>query len=149
MKFIANTKPTLTITQGLPGSGKTTWACEQVKASGGKIKRINKDELRAMVDGGRWGFSNERQIIKVRNILIEHWLNNGFSVIVDDTNLTAKHEKTMARIAYNCQADFKVHSFLDIPPKECTKRYMNRSGNAGERIVMNIINKLFKDSNYA
>ena len=39
--------PTLTITRGLPGSGKTTWAKQQ----DGHV-RVNRDELRRMLHGG-------------------------------------------------------------------------------------------------
>lgn len=36
--------------KGLPASGKSTYAKELVLKSPGKYKRINKDDLRAMVD---------------------------------------------------------------------------------------------------
>jgi predicted kinase len=45
---------------GIPASGKTTWAKEQVKNGGGKWKRVNKDDLRAMVDCGQFSKSNEK-----------------------------------------------------------------------------------------
>jgi len=44
---------TVTILKGLPGSGKTTWAKEQIAKSPGNYKRINKDDLREMLDNSR------------------------------------------------------------------------------------------------
>lgn len=39
---------TLTLTKGLPGSGKTTWAKEEQKKDSNLV-RVNKDELRSML----------------------------------------------------------------------------------------------------
>ena len=38
--------------RGLPASGKTTAALAAIKNSYGLIKRVNKDDLRAMIDAG-------------------------------------------------------------------------------------------------
>ena len=38
------------LTVGLPASGKSTWAKEQVSQNPGQYKRVNKDDLRAMLD---------------------------------------------------------------------------------------------------
>jgi hypothetical protein len=40
----------LIITRGLPGSGKTTWARQQVR-----FVRVNRDDLREMLHGGMLG----------------------------------------------------------------------------------------------
>ena len=43
----------LTMTKGLPASGKSTWSNEQVLAAPpGHIVRITKDQLRAMLHSG-------------------------------------------------------------------------------------------------
>lgn len=72
--------------RGLIGSGKTTWALEQVKNSKGKIKRVNKDDLRDMIDAGIWSKKNEQQILDVQNSMALGFLLNGFDVILDNTN---------------------------------------------------------------
>ena len=41
------------ITKGLPGSGKSTWAKETVDKYPNSYKRINKDDLRAMIDNSK------------------------------------------------------------------------------------------------
>ena len=58
------------ITIGLPASGKTTWAKELMEKEPGEWKRINKDDLRAMLDNGRWSHINERFVIELRDHII-------------------------------------------------------------------------------
>lgn len=82
----------LLILKGLPASGKSTWAKQQLKENPGKYKRISKDDLREMFDGGKWSGENENFILKVRDQLILESLRHGHDVIVDDTNLNSKHE---------------------------------------------------------
>jgi len=120
---------TLTLTKGLPASGKSTWAKEQ------KAKRVNKDDLRDMIDNGVWGKANEKAILEVRDLIIEHYLVNGSSVIVDDTNLHPKHEAHLRDLAEQCGAQFKVKSFLDVPLKTCIERDLKREKSVGERII--------------
>ena len=50
--------------RGIQGSGKSTWAKEQVDKGGGKVKRVNNDELRLMLDNGNWSPDNENVIFK-------------------------------------------------------------------------------------
>lgn len=126
---------TLTITKGLPASGKSTWAKEEVRKSKGNTKRVNKDDLRDMIDAGGWSKANEKQILQVRDNIIRHYLSSGLSVIVDDTNLHPKHERTLESIADEFGASFEVKSFLDVPLAECIKRDLGRDKSVGERII--------------
>ena len=47
--------------KGLPGSGKTTRAMEMLAENPNGIKRVSKDDLRAMLDNGRWSGDAEKQ----------------------------------------------------------------------------------------
>ena len=123
------------MTKGLPASGKSTWAKEQVANSKGKIKRVNKDDLRAMIDAGVWNKANEKEILNVRDTLINHYLSHGFSVIVDDTNLAPKHEETLQKIAEEHRSTFEVKSFLDVPLAECIRRDMLRPEPVGKKVI--------------
>lgn len=53
---------TVTLTKGLPASGKTTWAKEQIKQNPNGVKRINKDDLREMLDVGLFTGASEKLI---------------------------------------------------------------------------------------
>jgi len=81
----------ITILRGLPASGKSTYAKELVKANPGMYKRINRDDMREMLDGYHFSKSNEKFVKRLRDWLIMEALRDGKHVIVDDTNLSQKN----------------------------------------------------------
>lgn len=134
----------LTMTKGLPASGKSTWAKKEVYASKGKIKRVNKDDLRAMIDDGLWSKTNEKNILAVRDSIIEHYLSSGFEVICDDTNLTPNHEVRLRELAEEHKADFEVKSFLDVPLATCILRNAQRVDPVPEHAIRSMFNTFVK-----
>lgn len=88
----------LLMTYGLPASGKTTFA-KGLVATQANWKRVNKDDLRAMLDAGKWSSQNEKFILQVRDYLIGKFLNEKYNVVVDDTNLDPKHKAQLQEIA--------------------------------------------------
>lgn len=140
--------PTLTMTKGLPASGKSTWAKEQVAQSNGQTKRVNKDDLRHMLDSGVWNKENEKHILKVRDKLVVHYLSNGFSVIVDDTNLHPKHEKTLRELAEGFGVTFEVKSFLDVSLHECIQRDIKRGNKVGKKAIERMYNQFLNQKRH-
>lgn len=120
--------------KGLPASGKSTWAKEQVKLSKGKTKRVNKDDLRAMIDDGEWSKENEKFILSVRDSIIVDALFQHKNIIVDDTNLAPKHEKDLRHIAEELDAEFEIKWF-DTPLAECIRRDMLRPNPVGKKVI--------------
>lgn len=129
----------LIMTKGLPASGKSTWARKM-----SNYKRINKDDLRAMLDDGKWTKDNEKFVIKARNNLIENALQEGLSVIVDDTNLAPKHEEALKQIAKEYGATFEIKDFTDVPIEECIKRDLKRPISVGEKVIKQMYNQFLK-----
>lgn len=123
----------LIMTRGLPASGKSTWAREQVDKSNGQIKRINKDDLRAMLDNGKWSKDREAKILKARNTLIRVFLKSGQDVIVDDTNF-GPHEEKLRNLAEQYGATFEVQEF-NTPVGECIERDAKRANAVGTRVI--------------
>lgn len=114
--------------KGLPASGKSTWAREQ--AESGNYFVISKDEIRKMFGG--YKAKREKEVIRVRNKLVELGIEMKRNVIVDDTNLNPKHEVCLKQIAKKIGAKFEINdSFMAIPPEECIKRDLHR----GEKAV--------------
>ncbi len=135
----------LIMTLGLPASGKSTWAEEQVlRAKPGKMVRITKDQLRAMLHGGRHHGKNEKQILHARNVLIRLYLSDGIDVIVDDTNFNPIHEKHLREIAEDLGATFVVEGFTSVPLEECIKRDLLRQNSVGEKVIRDMYNKYIK-----
>ena len=128
----------LIMTKGLPASGKSTWAKEQ------KAKRVNKDDLRAMIDNSVWSKSNEKDILGVRDAIIRHYLARGHDVIVDDTNLDPKHEAALIDMADGFQCQFEIKDFTDVTLSTCLKRDSERANAVGEKVIKSMYNTFLK-----
>ncbi len=129
----------LYMTRGLPGSGKTTWAksFQEAQRAGGNetIKRVNKDELRLMLDNGAWSKENEPFIVAVRNAIVEDALRTGKSIIVDDTGFNPVHEKQLRRMADTFGARFDLVDFTYVSLATCIERDAVRSKPVGEAVI--------------
>ena len=112
--------------RGLPASGKSTWAKEQVLAGGGFVKRVNKDELRAMVDASKHSDAREEEIVGIRDMLVERWVRQGKTVIVDDTNLHPSHETRLRELAEQLGVEFRIQDFTHVPFGVCIQRNRER-----------------------
>ena len=110
------TKLKLLILKGLPASGKTTFARELVSQG---WKRVNKDDLRAMIDCGKWSKKNEEIVRISEELLVRNFIQQGYNVVVDDTNFI--YEDYWSDIANDIGAEFEV-KFFDTPINECLKR---------------------------
>ncbi len=119
------------LTRGLPGSGKSTWAKEQVEKYPGRYKVINKDSLRSMLDGGKWSKHNEQFVLKVRNALILLALEEGYHLIIDDTNLHSKHEQAIRDLVKG-KAEVTIQDFTNVPIEVCVERDLKRLSSVGE-----------------
>ena len=74
-------------TQGLPASGKSTWAREFVESQGGNWVRINLDSIRDMLHADqKWNKSLEEVTQGAKQQLVLQALRAGKNVVVDDTN---------------------------------------------------------------
>lgn len=121
------------MTRGLPASGKSTAAIELVNSL--MVKRVNKDSLRAMLDNGIHSKANERFVVKVRDLMVEEALRDGWSVIVDDTNFGKKHEARLRELASKYGAGFEVKDFTDVDLPTCIERDALREAPVGEDVV--------------
>lgn len=133
------------MTIGLPGSGKDFWYKQIMeKENPGIYKRINKDDLRTLLDLGKWSNENEKFIIKARDNLIELALQDGWSVICTDTNLAEKHQIALSDLAKKHGVEFMIQDFRNIPLDECIKRDQKRSNYVGEKVIRQMYNQFLK-----
>jgi predicted kinase len=130
--------PTLTLTRGLPASGKTTWARQQR----GHV-RVNRDELRRMLHGGPlltgWA---EVQVTLAQRAQVEALLGAGVNVICDDTNLRTRALRELAELGRQAGAEVVVHDFTDVPVDECVARDATRP--EGERVGAAVIRDMWR-----
>lgn len=134
---------TVTLTKGLPGSGKSTWAKELLEQNPNSYKRINKDELRLMLDNGNFSKDSEKFVLKVRDSLILLALSEGRYVIVDDTNLHPKHEQHIKNLVKG-YGKVEIRDFTDVPIEWCIKRDLARPVSVGEKVIREMHNQFLK-----
>lgn len=132
------------LTKGLPASGKSTWAKNLQDKNPGKYKRVNKDDLRAMLDNNRWSKHNEKFVLKTRDAIILDALENGQHVIVDDTNLHQKHEAHIKELVKG-KATVEVKRF-DVSVDECIKRDVRRANGVGEKVIRSMHQQFVKEA---
>lgn len=138
---------TLTITRGLPGSGKTTWAkywAETCRAP--KPVRVNRDDTRFLLFGKYSGLTweGEEKVTRIQQGQANLLLAGGFDVIIDDTNLNAKTVRGWQRIAQDNGARFQNIDFPALPAL-CKKYVRQRVAEFGGRSVPDeVIDKMYQ-----
>lgn len=120
------------LTVGLPASGKSTWAMEQVRAIG--AVNVNRDDIRQMVCGGWTGKpEDEAMVTQIQHAAIVSALKKQQTVIVSDTNLNRGIVKGLVKIAQNWGADV-YFQYINTPVDVCVARD-NLRAELGERFV--------------
>ena len=123
------------MTKGLPASGKSTWAKEQVAKGQGRVKTVTKDDLRAMLDDGKFSREREKFVEEVQRLIIEAGLNRGYTMIAADTNLAPRQEDRLRDMGKGIYTEFVVQDFTDVPLDECIKRDQKRPNYVGEQVI--------------
>ena len=124
------------MTVGLPASGKSTWAKELITKEAGRWVRVNKDLLREMCHNSKYSKSNEKFIVRLRNMIILEALAAGKHVVIDDTNLHPKHIRTVTELVKGKATVEVNNSFLQVPVKECIRRDLGRMNSVGKDVIM-------------
>ena len=66
-------KSVIYMMKGLPASGKSTYVKSMMNPN---LKRVSKDDLRAMLDLGEYNVENEMLVLDVRNFIIRRCVEN-------------------------------------------------------------------------
>lgn len=133
----------VTLTKGLPASGKTTWARNIINDRPGMYKQVNKDEIRLMLDNSNYSKDNEKFVIKVRDQLILMALENGKNVLVTDTNLSPDHELHIRQLVKG-KAEVIIKDFTDVSLEVCIERDLKRANSVGEKVIRKMYNQYLK-----
>lgn len=129
------------ILQGLPASGKSTFAKKLVEDSQGAWKRLNKDDLRAMLDHSIHSPANEAFVEQLRDLLLLESLKAGKNVVIDDTNLWERPIERIQQVVAQYNAEYQEQVEInfrrfDTPVEECIRRDSTREKKVGREVIM-------------
>lgn len=137
--------PTLFVTRGLPASGKTTWARAWVAGDPRQRARVNKDDLRAMVNDSVFikGVT-EQWIHAIQAAAIQSLLTKGIDVVADNTHLSARSVRDLHALATKNGAHFEVVDFTDVELDTCIAADAKRAKPVGEAVIRDMHHRFLK-----
>lgn len=139
------------ICQGLPASGKTTWAKEWVNEDSTRRVRFNRDDVRNML-GKYWVPSREDLINSIYDSFMNEAMLAGYDIVLDNMNL---NDKTVNEIRMyvnefnswiqlspiNIHYDIEFKKFLDVPLETLLERDSKREHPIGEKVIRDLYAK--------
>ena len=138
------------LTRGIPASGKSTWAKQEVLKDPEHSIRINRDDLRNM-SGKYWVPTREHYIEACKGIILICAMNFQFdTIIIDEMNLNPKEsgelkgEIAMVNDAFKGGQDkyvVEIKDFTNVPLDVCLERDSKRENPIGENVIRGIFNK--------
>lgn len=132
MKF----KQKLIWCKGLPGSTKSTWARQYQKEHGtDKVKIVDKDSIREMLDQSEWSKANEKLVLQIEDEIILKSLIAGYSVVVHDTNFGDKHPERFKNLATIAGVEVECQDFTHVPLETCIANDLKRNRSVGEAVI--------------
>lgn len=120
--------PELRILRGVPGSGKSTYANDLVG-----FTKINRDSIRFQMFGRYWGV-DEDVVTQVENTMLAASLRAGHDVVLDATNLAARHVRSKLSIAHRWGAEVTFVDF-PVPLEEAVARDSARERQVGRQVI--------------
>jgi predicted kinase len=134
------------ILQGLPGSGKSTWAKEFCLNNTDYV-RVNRDDLRNM-SGKYWVPKREDYITSVEKFCCISALSSGYNVVLDSTNFNSKILNWADKLCDELKVEKEI-MFFDLPIEECIERDSKRENPVGASVIINMAKKYkLIDENY-
>ena len=137
------------LTQGIQGSGKTTWAKAWVAEDPTYRIRINNDDITSMW-GQPFGTPNlYNRLAQFRQLMIKSFMEEGLDIVVDNMNLSDNSIKEIEKLVeeYNSSVNFlpkyeiEYKDFTKIPLEICIERDSKREHPVGERVIRYTYNK--------
>jgi predicted kinase len=136
---------TILILKGLPASGKSTFARKLVDESKGAWKRLNKDELRAMLDNSEHSVPNEKFVERVRDIMLVEALKEGKHVVIDDTNLSDRPVERIKQVVERYKKDTGQQVKIEFKEMETSlEESLARDETREKKVGRDVIMRMYK-----
>ena len=132
------------LTQGIQGSGKTTWAKAWVAEDPEHRIRINNDDITSM-----WGqpFGTPRLYERLRNarlFMIALAMDFNLDIVIDNMNLSDSSLKEVQKLVEVTDYTIEYKDFTKVPLEVCIERDSKRENPIGAEIITNTYNKYIK-----
>ena len=125
-------RPKLILLCGIPGSGKTFYA-ERIKDSYSYIVHLSSDTIRKELYGDESIQGNPSEVFSLMQNRAIEFLNNGYDVIYDATNITRKDR---ASIIAKCPKFSQIKCHIIWAPIEiCIERDAARERTVGKEVI--------------
>lgn len=136
----------VSITVGLPGSGKTTVAKLMHADNPNDVILVSRDGLRAELFNGEGILSpqEENYVSKVQKGIVKDALRARKHVIIHDMNLREKYRTEWAKIARNHGAEFEMIDLTSVEVGECIDRVWRRYDQGGRAVPIDVLVELDK-----
>lgn len=124
---------------GLPGSGKSTY-CKEFQKSNLNYVRINRDDLRKMVNLP-YNPILEKDVIRYTELKLVNTLHvTAYNPIIDDTNYNVKTLEMWFREfnALGIDNNNIIIVYFTTSIEECIRRDSKREESVGEQVIMNM-----------
>jgi len=132
------------LTQGIQGSGKTTWAKAWVAEDPEHRIRINNDDITSMW-GQPFGTPGLYERLRMfRQLMITRAIQDNLDIVVDNMNLSTSSLKEVQEIVKNFDYIIEYKDFTKIPLEVCIERDSKRPNPIGEKIIRETYNKYIK-----
>ena len=134
----------LKLLRGISASGKNFFA-EQFLAKNKHWKMLNRDSIREMLSAGNkiWsqGQKIEQLVTDAQSFMCESLVQQGFNVLISDTNLSKRTLDFWSNKATELSVKFEVDDqFLTAPPLVCVARDAQRKNSVGADVIMQQFN---------
>ena len=134
----------LIVLQGIPASGKSTWAKQWAKEYPNSRVVVNRDSLRSML-GEYWVTQREPLINKLEEICVIEALKSNYEVCIDATNLNPKTISKWQNLSKDMNVDIEFKEFK-ISEEEAIARDKGRALEVGEKTIRNFYEKYYKNT---
>ena len=128
---------------GPSGSGKSTYAIKLSKVLWDKDERnavISTDFIRECIFGDASVQLFPNKVFNEAYRQIKKYLNEGYTVIFDATNLVPKYRKKVLEVVSSCSVNIKRCIFFTTPLNKCIERQEKRD----RKVPTKVIEKQYK-----
>lgn len=130
---------TLLITQGISGSGKSTWAKALVAKDAENWVRSSRDDLRTQMFGNpTYDAIQEKAVDVAQNGMVQALLAVGKNVVVDNTHLNAVAIDHWQNLAHFMGVEFDIKPF-SVSLEKAKENVSKRAAEGGLFVPDNII----------